>query len=261
MCFGVFDFAIKDKMTIPPAIPPDIMKHFREEYICSIPEKLKQLEELIDDVLETAREETIQSLRLHVHRIAGSAGTYGFPEVSTACKEFERVILQKIEESKNLKEDIQWGEELISYLEIIKKGFQMSINGHIHFSKRNEIIIVDDDVDLLKLLVSAFESQGFKSKGIADAAEAITYLYDEKNRQSVCLLILDRVLPNMDGLDILKRLPNSFKTQTPVLILSMLSEERDILEGLQYGAVDYISKPFDLSILMEKALALIKRYS
>lgn len=127
--------------------------------------------------------------------------------------------------------------------------------------KRNTVIIVDDDEDLLKLLVFAFESEGFTTHGIASGKEALAYLCDESKTESACLLILDRILPDMDGLDILKRLPEKTKMRTPVLILSMLAEERDVLTGIKSGAVDYITKPFNLPVLLEKSIALIERYS
>lgn len=123
-------------------------------------------------------------------------------------------------------------------------------------SKRKKVIIVDDDTDLLKLLVYAFESEGFEVKGLETGREAIDYLSKDENTKSACLLVLDRILPDMDGLDILKQLPQDLKKRIPVLILSVLSAERDVLSGLRQGAVDYIGKPFNLPILMQKALRL-----
>lgn len=125
--------------------------------------------------------------------------------------------------------------------------------------KRKRIIIVDDDEDLLKLLVFSFEAQGFEVKGFSKGKEAIEYLLNEKNVEPVALLILDRILPDIEGIDILKKFIGKYKNKVPVLILSALSSERDVITGLKFGAIDYVSKPFSLPILIEQALTLISR--
>lgn len=125
------------------------------------------------------------------------------------------------------------------------------------FSK-NEIIIVDDDEDLLKILASAFQAKGFQVKTFVKGKDGLDHLLNDKNIDSVALIILDRMLPDMDGLDILKAFQTKFPGRIPVLILSVLSSEKDVLSGLKKGAVDYVAKPFSMPILMQKADSLIK---
>jgi DNA-binding response OmpR family regulator len=122
---------------------------------------------------------------------------------------------------------------------------------------KNSVIIVDDDEDLLRLLIAAFQAKGFETKGLINGKEALAYLTQEGNVQGAALLVLDRILPDMDGLDILKKLKTQL-ARLPVLILSGLSAEKDVLTGLKEGAVDYITKPFSLSVFMQKALSLMK---
>lgn len=122
----------------------------------------------------------------------------------------------------------------------------------------NNVVIVDDDEDLLRLLMTSFKSQGFEVKGFITGKEALDYLLDEAHIQSMCLLVLDRMLPDMDGLEVLRQLHEHSTHRVPVLILSLLSAEKDIMEGLQQGAVDYITKPFSVLILMQKARTLIR---
>lgn len=124
---------------------------------------------------------------------------------------------------------------------------------------RNKVILVDDDEDLLRLLVFAFQGKGFEVKALTRGKEALDYLLEEKNLESVCILVLDRVLPDMDGLEILQKFRAQSSQPIPVLILSSLSAEKDVLEGLKQGAIDYVSKPFSLPILMQKALSLIQK--
>jgi DNA-binding response OmpR family regulator len=121
-----------------------------------------------------------------------------------------------------------------------------------------KIIMVDDDEDLLKLVKTAFHTKGYEVKTFAKGKEGLDFILNHKNMTGYCLIILDRMLPDMDGLDILKSYMSSSKHEIPVLILSVLSSEKDVLLGLKKGAVDYVPKPFSLPVLMQKALSLIK---
>lgn len=127
--------------------------------------------------------------------------------------------------------------------------------------QRNDIVIVEDDEDLLKMLIFSFKAEGFNVKGFITGKEAADYLLDEKNLPSLSLIILDRLLPDMDGVEILRQFTEKFPQSVPVMILSALSGERDVLTGIREGAVEYITKPFSLQILLQKALALITRFN
>lgn len=123
----------------------------------------------------------------------------------------------------------------------------------------NHIVVVDDDADLTQLLDHAFGSRGFDVKVLNDGKSAWKYLFDEKGYLETDLLILDRILPDRDGMDILHEWRKIEDKAPPVLVLSVLSSEKEVLSGLKQGALDYIPKPFNLQILVNKALALLKR--
>lgn len=132
----------------------------------------------------------------------------------------------------------------------------------IHMNKnKNVIAIVDDDDDLLQMLLFAFEAQGFSTKGFKTGKEALSFFDSDKNISTISLLILDRLLPDMDGIEILKHLNKKYPNQFPILILSVLSADTDVIKGLQLGAVEYIGKPFNLDILIQQSLSLINRFS
>lgn len=120
------------------------------------------------------------------------------------------------------------------------------------------IVIVEDDKDLLDMLVFSFESEGFQVNGFTTGTDFLKD-FGETNANPISLVILDRLLPDMDGLDILRQIESKIDKKIPVLFLSVLSSEKDMLSGLKHGAVDYIAKPFSLPVLMSKALALIRR--
>jgi len=122
-----------------------------------------------------------------------------------------------------------------------------------------KIVIVDDDIDLLKMLTFAFEEKGYEVETFDEGKKALKALHRPQVLFSISLLILDRLLPDMDGIEIAKELKRQHeKDLPPMLFLSVLSSEKDVLSGLKTGAVDYIAKPFHLEILLEKARHLIE---
>ena len=114
-------------MTEPKSAGPlssDILKQFTEEYKLTVPEKLEKIQQLIDQLREKIDEENLKVLRMHIHKIAGSAGTYGFTTVSEVCIRFEKDLLEKLEKLNEVKGDSAWIESFEAYLEKIKQGFQ-----------------------------------------------------------------------------------------------------------------------------------------
>jgi HPt (histidine-containing phosphotransfer) domain-containing protein len=113
----------------PSPFPEDAMKKFRDEYVNTFPEKLRLLQGLIDEMKQAVHRETLQTLRLHIHKIAGSSGTYGFSDLSLICKEFEGVILQKMEILKDDIGDSNWVAEFMPYVDKIRKELA-NVNQH-----------------------------------------------------------------------------------------------------------------------------------
>jgi len=120
------------------------------------------------------------------------------------------------------------------------------------------VVIVDDDENLLKLFSATFKGKGFQVKTFATGKGALEALDGNKEIESTSLLILDRMLPDMDGLDILKELQKNTSVKCPILFLSVLSSEKDVLKGMKEGAVDYITKPFSIDLLLAKVNHLMK---
>lgn len=115
------------------------------------------------------------------------------------------------------------------------------------------ILVVEDEPRLLKNLAKALREEGY-AVDTADAGDdglfkAETYNYDA--------IVLDVMLPRLDGWEILERLRKT--KQTPVLMLTARDTSRDRVRGLDTGADDYLVKPFDLSELLARIRALIRR--
>jgi two-component system sensor histidine kinase/response regulator len=120
------------------------------------------------------------------------------------------------------------------------------------------VIIVDDDQSLLVILNYWFKAKEKIVKTFETGESALKFLLEEENLTNVSLIVLDRMLPDMDGLQILEKFEKLNSKIPPVLILSKLSTNKDILKGLNLGAVDYVTKPFNHEVFMQKALKLME---
>lgn len=118
-----------------------------------------------------------------------------------------------------------------------------------------KILLVEDNREVAGILFDYFESEGMELD-YADNGDLGLKLALETPFDAI---ILDLMLPRMDGLTVCEKLREAGNT-TPVLMLTALDSREDMLSGFKYGADDYLTKPFDLEILEARLHALIKRY-
>jgi DNA-binding response OmpR family regulator len=116
------------------------------------------------------------------------------------------------------------------------------------------LLIVEDNQALARNVGAAFRAKGYAVDSVADGEEADAALH----AQGYDLVILDLGLPDLDGLEVLRRMRRR-KSRVPVLILTARDSLRDRVEGLNLGADDYLAKPFALEELEARAGALIRR--
>ncbi len=114
---------------------------------------------------------------------------------------------------------------------------------------KENILIVDDEEDVLELLRFNLEKNGYKIDTATTGEEAL-----KKARTKLpALIILDLMLPGIDGLEVCKKLKSDTKTENiPIIMLTAKSEESDIITGLELGAQDYITKPFSPKVLVAR---------
>ncbi|MBQ9212056.1 MAG: response regulator transcription factor [Clostridia bacterium] len=118
------------------------------------------------------------------------------------------------------------------------------------------IYLLEDDDSIRKLVIYALESQGFEARGFETPREFSAAMA----RQLPRLILLDIMLPDEDGLSILKSLRKQPETaRLPVIMLTAKNAEYDRVEGLDAGADDYISKPFGMMELMARIRAVLRR--
>jgi DNA-binding response OmpR family regulator len=126
---------------------------------------------------------------------------------------------------------------------------------------RPHVLIAEDDEDISRLLEAKLRSDGFEITLFEDGAACWEYLERiDPDDVSPDLLILDVMMPKIDGFRILGRINESGKLRDlPVLMLTARSRETDVVRGLELGATDYVAKPFSVSELAVRAEKLIGR--
>ena len=119
------------------------------------------------------------------------------------------------------------------------------------------IYSVEDDLNIQNVIKIALQNSNFDIALFSDAQT----MFNELKSKKPDLFLLDIMLPNMDGLKILKKLKSESKFQKiPVMMLSAKSSEIDKVIGLDYGADDYMIKPFGVLELVSRVKALLRRY-
>jgi DNA-binding response OmpR family regulator len=118
---------------------------------------------------------------------------------------------------------------------------------------KKTILVVDDEVKIIRLTRDYLENAGFGVLSAGNGEDALAIAWAEKPD----LVVLDLGLPDMDGLDVCRRLRIS--TNTPIIMLTARDEESDKLVGLELGADDYITKPFSPKELVARVRAVLRR--
>ncbi|MDD5730997.1 MAG: response regulator [Candidatus Omnitrophica bacterium] len=121
---------------------------------------------------------------------------------------------------------------------------------------KEKILIVDDEKDIVKMLDYNLKKEGFRTVFAYDGEEAL----NAANKERPGLIILDLMLPGIDGLEVCKTLKKENKTQSiPIIMLTAKTQETDKIVGLELGADDYITKPFSPGELVARIKAVLRR--
>jgi DNA-binding response OmpR family regulator len=115
-----------------------------------------------------------------------------------------------------------------------------------------KILVADDDDDLRGLVAFALRRAGHVALEARDGASAV----ESVAREAPDLVLLDVNLPKLDGFAVLERLRQA-ASMPAVIMMSVRREEEDQVRGLQSGAIDYLTKPFGMRVLVAKVQALL----
>lgn len=119
-----------------------------------------------------------------------------------------------------------------------------------------KILVVDDESRMRKLVHDFLAKAGYRILEAEDGAQALDVFWANKD---IALVILDVMMPKLDGYQVLKEIRSYSKV--PVVMLTARSEERDELKGFELGVDEYISKPFSPKILVARVQALLRRHA
>lgn len=120
--------------------------------------------------------------------------------------------------------------------------------------ERLKILVVDDEARMRKLVKDFLIKNNYEVIEAEDGSQAVDIFFEEKD---IALLILDVMMPNMDGWAVCREIRQY--SQVPIIMLTAKSDERDELQGFQLGVDEYISKPFSPKILVARVEAILRR--
>lgn len=121
---------------------------------------------------------------------------------------------------------------------------------------KEKILVVDDEEDILELIRHNLSKEGYDITCAQSGEEALKFAA----RPVFDLMILDLMLPGVDGLEVAKRLKNKPDARhIPIIMLTAKGEEADVVAGLEIGADDYITKPFSPRVLLARIKAVLRR--
>lgn len=124
--------------------------------------------------------------------------------------------------------------------------------------KSKKILVVDDEEDILELVRFNLKREGFNVRCSETGEDALR----QAETAGVDLILLDLMLPGIDGLEVARRLKSDPRTRAiPVVMLTAKGEEADVVAGLELGADDYIVKPFSPRVLIARVKAVLRRHS
>ncbi len=121
---------------------------------------------------------------------------------------------------------------------------------------KKKILVVEDDRDISELITYNLEREGYEIACLYDGGQVVDFV----NKRKPELIVLDLMLPEVDGIEICRTLKSDAATkQIPIVMLTAKSEEADVVVGLQMGADDYIPKPFSPMVLAARIKAIFRR--
>jgi len=117
-----------------------------------------------------------------------------------------------------------------------------------------KILVVDDEANIIELTKLYLEREGYQVEGVPTGGEALSSLTSSKPD----LIVLDLMLPDMDGFEVCRQIRT--KSDVPILMLTARKEDVDKIVGLELGADDYFTKPFNPRELVARVKAILRRY-
>jgi len=261
-----------DSRTPSKAETEEALRVLRERYRTTIANTVAAFRRLSAQLAVIASApEVLEALRRELHRVHGAAGSFGFPEASKLAAELEEAAIRWVSDPSldsdrraamtadfaNALEQCVLGEARAIDSSIVVPLNQVpSVTTDRSRSERPEscpeVIIVEDDTSFVEMLRYALESAGFTFLHFATGPEALDGLLSLNVGYRTPLVLLDVDLPGLDGFSLHERLRVERPGVYSTVFLTARGGEAEQLRAYRAGAIDYVSKPVNLRILMAK---------
>ena len=250
-----------------------------KQYLESLAKRLERIESLLEK-LTSGNSKAEENIRLLTHSLAGSGGAFGFPEISESAKAAElaekpdlegklrelKAVIEKILAETSLEAGSASDDQNSvptsgeNKAQAAKEGKtpaeQQGKNGSEDSEKKViKILVVDDDADIINLVKSALGELPKKldisvAESAAKAQELfVTDIYD--------LIIMDLMLPDRDGRELISEIKIEFKLPSPLLVLSSVRNDTVRVECMSLGADKFLLKPFYPEDLLHEVKKLL----
>ena len=251
----------------------ETLRVLRERYRATIANTVAALRRLSAQLaVISSAPEVVEALRRELHRVHGAAGSFGFPEASRLAGQLEETAIRWVTDPRlDIDRRAAMTADFASALEacVLGPNYTPSLDSAPEeaSSKRDDsrpeacpdLVIVEDDATFVEMLRYALESSGFTFLHYATGPDALNGLLSLAVGPRVPIVLLDVELPGLDGFTLHERLrverPGVFAT----VFLTARAGEAEQLRAYRAGAIDYVSKPVNLRILMAKIPSWLER--
>lgn len=248
-----------------------LLETAQRTFVCDIRDKMDEIYGLLDSRRDIWSRSDVKRLLKFFHSISGTASTLGFSDLALIGEKWEEKLENVIDR------DGQFDKMLLNEVKAVVKDLDQKVynliknldtpcgesdgsagDDHEYTSlpNRGKILLVDDDITILKLLENAFTLEGYKVYICEDSLstmDAITTIKPD-------LLILDIMMPKISGYQILKKIRSKPEySEIYVIFLSAKVNVSDRIKGMKYGADDYITKPFVVEEVITRVEMVMRR--
>lgn len=243
-----------------------LLENAQKLFMDELKGKIDAIQELLKNCKDQCTREEAERLERFFHSVSGTASTLGFHHLSSIGREWE-VKLKNILKRGDVPDRavLRDAHEAVNILK--KKAEQMGANikapgtlaecgDYVNMPDRGKILLVDDDVAILKLLENAFTLECYKVYICDDSETAM----DTIALVRPDIVILDLMMPKLDGYEILEKIKSMPEySDMHVIILSARSDIDDKVRGIKAGADDYITKPFVITEVITRVEMIMRR--
>ena len=243
-----------------------LMETAQKAFVSELRDKIDEMKDLFATCKDGCSESKTKQILRFFHSINGTASTLGFDYLSSIGKEWESKIKNLTEQGHDLDKDIL-RDAYMAINTIKKKIGNMSEKNntssalyvsdeYVNMPDRGKILLVDDDITILKLLENAFTLEGYKVYICEDSASVM----DTVAITRPDIIILDIMMPRFSGYEILEKIKLKPEySDMHVIFLSAKGDIDDKIKGIKSGADDYITKPFVIGEVITRVEMIMRR--